>query len=83
MILILVGILLYFFCSFVKVEQGNNIWLFPWSTQNFKKSRGGYKIILLSLAIVSDAILKSFSLLSQKVLALSLRFNRFPIPFGG
>ena len=64
------------------MELGNNIWFFPSLTQNCKKSRGGYRLILVSLVIVSDAILKSFYLLCQKVLELSLRFNRFPIPFG-
>ena len=64
------------------MEIGNSILLFPSSTQNRKKYRGIYQLIIAPLTIVSDAILNDISLLSQKVLELSLGFNQIPIPFG-
>ena len=64
------------------MEIGNNIWLFPSSTQNRKKTRGIYQLILAQPTIVNDALLKDISILTQKVLELSLGFNRIPIPFG-
>ena len=63
------------FSSFGLKKGRNYILLFPSSTQNCKKSRGGYQLILVSLTIVSDDILKLFSLLCQKVLELSFGFN--------
>ena len=63
------------------MELGNNIWLFPSSTQNLKKNWGGYQIIIISLTLVNDILLNGISLLCQKVLELSLGFSRFPIPF--
>ena len=64
------------------MEIGNNIWLFPSSTQNRKKTRGIYQLILAPLTIVNDALLNDIFILIQKVLELSLGFNRIPIPFG-
>ena len=63
------------------MELGNNIWLFPLSTQKFQKSLGGYQLILAPLTIVRDALLNANSFLCQKVLELSLGFKRLPIPF--
>ena len=64
------------------MEIRNNIWLFPPSTQNCKKSRGIYQLKLLPLTIVSDALFTDISLLIQKALELSSGFNIIPIPFG-
>ena len=64
------------------MEIGNYIWFFLSLYENCKNIREGNQLILVSLTIVSDAILNGISLLCQKVLELSLGFNRIPIPFG-